>query len=77
MQKNYDKIQSTPYKSRVGTIYPNLFDCSFDYGSVWYEHNGGKLLSKGMFHFRTFSKLTKVYDYVYTLCVTFKSLYRI
>ena len=48
------QVVNEPHYSRAGGIYPQLFDCSFTKGSVWYEHNGGKLLPTDTVKMRVF-----------------------
>jgi hypothetical protein len=40
------QVLEEPHFARAGNVFPSLFDCGFDYGSVWYEHNGAELLQK-------------------------------
>ena len=48
------QVLDEPHYSRAGQVYPQLFDCEFDPGSIWYEHNGGKLLKNDMVKMRVF-----------------------
>ena len=48
------QVLDEPHYSRAGQVYPKLFDCAFDEGSIWYEHNGGKLLKNDMVKMRVF-----------------------
>ena len=48
------QVLEEPHYSRAGQVYPKLFDCEFDPGSIWYEHNGGKLLKNDMVKMRVF-----------------------
>ena len=48
------QVLEEPHYSRAGQVYPQLFDCEFDPGSIWYEHNGGKLLKNDMVKMRVF-----------------------
>ena len=48
------QVLDEPHYSRAGQVYPQLFDCAFDQGSIWYEHNGGKLLKNDIVKMRVF-----------------------
>ena len=48
------QVLTEPHFSRAGTVYPQLFDCGFIYGSVWYEHVGAQLLKSDTVKMRVF-----------------------
>ena len=48
------KVLNEPAFSRTGSVFPDVFDCDFDYGSVWDEHYGGSLLRKDNVKMRVF-----------------------